>query len=595
MGRRRRRCVLKGIGVSSAVAIGSVFVLDRRKIVHPHHHITSEKAGDEILRFEKARDVARTALQAIKDRVDVALEHSHILDAHLMMLDDPMLQQNVEKYISIEMQCAEWALSSTISDIKDRFDGVSDDYFRERRSDVGFVGDRILAAFHGDSDRGVQHVPDDAVVVAHDISPADTLVLLKKKLRGFITEVGGSTSHTAILARAMEIPAVVGATGVLDKVGHGDDIIVDGRAGQAIVCPGRQTLSKYQGIARARDLASEEVLHEVKQPCVTPDGHKVQLLANVELASEVDQVLAYGAEGIGLYRTEFLFLEENLPTERDHLRTYKAVLSAMGKDRKVTLRTFDLGSDKLAPKLRMPVEDNPALGLRACRLGFKHEGLFRKQLRAILKATSVVGGRVMFPMISGVSEMRQVKALLFEEREKLLQQGIEFCAPLEVGAMIELPSAVWVADKLAEECDFFSIGTNDLIQYSLAIDRNNKSVANLYRPLHLSNLRAIAHVVKAAQDAKIDVSLCGEMASDPMCTALCMGLGFDSLSMPPSAVPLVKWIVRRFPLWDAKALLDEAMAKSTIEEIENLAKEALRARVPEIEELLPERDSPGRI
>lgn len=582
---RRDRVELTGIGVSSIVAIGRVFVLDRRKVVHRHDHIDDDAVDAEMARFHAALQDARDSLQAIKDRVDDVGEHTHILDAHLLMLDDPMLRSNVEGFIRDDLQCAEWALSRAISDIKRRFDSVSDDYFRERRSDVGFVGDRILAAFAGETDRGVENVPDDAVVVAHDISPADTLVLLKKKLRGFVTEVGGSTSHTAILARAMEIPAVVGATGVLDNVGHGDDIIVDGKAGKAIVCPGRQTLSTYQSIARQRELAQEEVLAEVDLDAVTPDGHQVHILANVELASEVAQVLAYGAEGIGLYRTEFLFLEQELPSVDDHLRTYGAVLDAMG-DRKVTLRTFDLGSDKLAPKLQMPREDNPALGLRACRLGFAHEDMFRRQLRSILQATASTGGRVMFPMISGVAEMRQVKAWLFEERDLLLKEGHDVSDDLEVGAMIELPSAVWVADRLAAECDFFSIGTNDLIQYSLAIDRNNKSVANMYRPLHLSNLRAIQHVIEAGHAAGIEVSLCGEMASDPWCTALCMGLGFDALSMPPSAIPLVKWIVRRFPLWDAKALLDEAMGKCTAEEIEALSKEAVRARVPELVELI---------
>ncbi len=290
-----------------------------------------------------------------------------------------------------------------------------------------------------------------------------------------------------------------------------------------------------------------------------------------------------GATGIGLYRTEFLFLRKSgLPSEKEHKRTYENVLNAIGRKRRTVFRTFDLGSDKLAPKLKMPREDNPALGLRACRLGVVHEKLFRKQLRGILRASAGGGAALMFPMISGVSELRHVVGILEDEKENLDKLGEEFDRNLPIGVMIELPSAVWVADELAKEVDFFSVGTNDLLQYTLAADRNNEHVAYLYRPLHLSNLRALKHVITAAKNAQIPVGLCGEKAADPLSVAVAMGLGFDSLSMPPSAIPQVKWALRRFPIWDARALVDDCLQKSTSDQIEALAHEALAARVPEL-------------
>lgn len=574
----KRRVLLRGIGAAAGVAIGRVHLVDRRKNAYPRFHTSEHQKETE--RFDAAVDVARSALDQIRQRVEG--EPMRLLDAHVLMLEDPLLRQRVVATIEGQQKNAEWALRDAITTLKREFDALADEYFRERRSDVDFVGERILSALMAERSQ-VDDVPNDAVVVAHDISPADTLALMKKNLRAIVTEVGGVTSHTAILARALKIPAVAGCKKALERAGNGDDIVVDGGAGHVILHPSRRLLRRYQSIAHDREIVATELLGEVEFPPETPDGHSIEILANVELEREVASVLAMGATGIGLYRTEFLFLHQaSLPSEAEHRRVYRHVLDAVGRDRQVVFRTFDLGSDKLAPKLKMPPEENPALGLRACRLGVVHEKLFRKQLRSILRASADGGGAIMFPMISGVSELRHVLGILDDEKEKLAKAGERFAEKIPVGTMIELPSAVWVADALAKEVDFFSVGTNDLLQYSLAADRNNEHVAYLYRPLHLSNLRALQHVVSAAKDANIPVCLCGEMAADPLCAAVSMGLGFDSLSMPPNAIPQVKWALRRFPIWDAKALVEDCLQKTTSDQIEALAREALAARVPEI-------------
>lgn len=575
---------MTGIGVSPGIAIGHVHLVDRRKVRYPTHHIQPRHTDDEVARLEAGFEEAVAGLTAFRERVisEGAGEHTAILDAHLLMMQDPMLVDGARRHITEDRKCAEWAVRATVREIKVRFDALGDSYFRERRSDIDFVGERVLESLTKDGTRVIDKVPEDAVVVAHDLSPADTLALSRKKVRAIVTEVGGATSHTAILARALEIPAVVGCAGVLEVAGRNDDIVVDGTMGEVVLHPSRVLRAKYRGIARRRQLQGEELLSELSEPTVTPDGHALSLLANIELEDEVVSALAHGAKGVGLYRTEFMFLNGGrVPSEEDHTACYARVIEALG-DRPALFRTFDIGSDKLSEHIPMAKEDNPALGLRACRLGLVRDDLFRAQLRGLLRATASGRGSIMLPMVSGVSELRQVKAVIYDEMDRLEREGVRVWRDVPLGIMVELPSAVWVADRLAEECDFFSVGTNDLIQYSLAIDRGNKHVNYLYRPLHLSNLRALQHVTKAAKAAKIPVSLCGEMAADPMCTAVCLALGFDTLSMPFSAIPRIAWAIRRLQKSDADALLEECLALSTIEEIEHAVEAAMHEVLPEL-------------
>jgi phosphotransferase system enzyme I (PtsI) len=582
---RSRRVTLNGIGVSPGIAIGHVHLVDRRKVRYPTHHIPPRRMEPEVERLEVAFAEAVSALEALRSRVvdQGGGDHTPILDAHLLMLQDPMLTDGARRHITEDRKCAEWAVRSTVREIKKRFDNLGDSYFRERRSDVDFVGERVLQALSKDTDRKIERIPEDAVVVAHDLSPADTLGLLKKKVRAFVTEVGGATSHTAILAHALEIPAVVGCAGVVEQAGRKDDVIVDGNSGEVLLHPSNVLRAKYRGIAKRRELLVEQIDAELGEPCVTTDGHDLPLLANIELEDEVESAVAHGATGVGLYRTEFLFLNRrDLPSEEDHAAAYGSVLDHLEPGMPAVFRTFDLGSDKMSTKVATPKEENPALGLRATRLGLAHSSLLRQQLRGMLIATANQEGSIMFPMIGGVSELRRVKEVLYEEMDVLESEGVPVWREVPVGIMVELPSAVWVADRLAGECDFFSVGTNDLIQYSLAIDRGNEHVAYLYHPLHLSNLRAIEHVVRCAKDADIPVSLCGEMAADIRYLAICAALGFTSLSMPMAAIPRAKYGLRRLALGDAKALLAECLALCSVEEIEERVHGVMHEWLPEL-------------
>jgi phosphoenolpyruvate-protein phosphotransferase (PTS system enzyme I) len=583
--RRARRIALTGIGVSPGIAIGHVHLVDRRKVRFPTHHIQAREVEAELLRVDAGFVEAQLSLNALKERViaDGGAEHTPILDAHLLMMQDPMLTEGSRRQIVEDRKCAEWAVRSTVREIKRRFDALGDHYFRERRSDIDFVGERVLQALTKDQDKVIDRVPEDAIVVAHDLSPADALALLRRKVRAFVTEVGGATSHTAILARALEIPAVVGCARALEVAGRGDDVVVDGTMGEVVLHPSRVLRAKYRGIARRRQLLDDEVLAELPRPTRTTDGYEVTLLANIELEDEVESALAHGARGVGLYRTEFLYLNHAaLPSEEEHALAYTRVLDALEEGQPALFRTFDLGSDKMSARVMTPKEDNPAMGLRACRLGLAREDLFRAQLRGMLRATGTGRGSIMFPMISGVSELRQVKALLHDEMDRLEREGVPVWREVPVGIMVELPSAVWVADHLAEECDFFSIGTNDLIQYSLAIDRGNEHVAYLYKPLHISNLRAIRHVIEAGKGAGIPVSLCGEMAADPLCTAVCIALGFKTLSMPQAAIPRVAWAIRRLEKSGADALLERCLSLSTVDEVEAHVHEIMRDILPDL-------------
>lgn len=578
-----RRQVAHGLGVSDGIAIGQVFLIDRRHVPINKVHVPPELVDAEVGRLENA--IGRTTVS-----LERLLEHTQnqnteepllVLNAHLLMVRDPLLLEMATRQIQDERKCAEWALKSAVRAIRDKFDLLDDAYFRERRTDVDFVGERILAALTARDD-GVQEVPTDAVVVAHNLSPEDVITLLRQNVRGLVTEAGSKTSHAAILARALEIPAVVGCRGALELCGHGDPVVVDGRQGTVLIDPPDPVIEQYRSIAKSHAAFEEQCLAEADLPAVTPDGHRVAVLANIDIEDEVGSALAYGAEGVGLYRTEFLYIDgRRLPSLDEHRRAYRYVLEAMGPDRGVTFRSFDLGSDKEAAGVRTPHEANPALGLRACRLALQHPTLFRAQLRAVLSCHE--GGKVslMFPMVSGIDELLEVKALVESERAAMQDEGLT-PADVRMGVMIEVPSAVWVADDLAQEVDFFSVGTNDLIQYSLAIDRQNQHVAYLYQPLHPANLRALKHVVDAAHRARIPVGMCGEMAADPLHSAVLLGLGFDSLSMPNVAIPKVKWALRRLSQRDATALVDECLRERSAAAIVKRVRRAMEDQLPDL-------------
>ncbi len=559
----------EGIPASPGIAVGRAFPVDRRRIRTPKYHIDPSEVDAELARLDAALALSEKQLDDIRQRLaeeEGGQEHLLILEAHRMMLRDDMLVKHARKLIEEEHINAEWAIRRTVKRIKKVFDAIDHEYFRERRGDVDFVGDRIVRNLMGQSADVSETPPDDAIVVAHDLSPADTVLLARHEILGIVTDVGSKTSHSAIVARALEIPAVVGAGRVSEFVGRGDTIVVDGTRGVVILSPSSEEIDAYREARRAYLAHEEELLEARDLPAETKDGHRVALLANIEFPREVPSVFEHGGEGIGLYRTEFLYLgRKSLPTEEEHFEIYREILGGLAP-RPVTIRTFDLGGDKV-PLTGRPREPNPAMGLRALRLCFKEPSIFEPQLRALLRASRFGNLRIMFPMVSGIGELRRARQMLEDARAELEKKGEEV-TDVPVGMMVELPSAVMIADRLADEVDFFALGTNDLIQYALGIDRQNGEVAYLYRPLHLAVLRMIQRTVEAARSAGIDVSICGEMAGDPLYTPVLLGLGVPSLSMNAVSIPVVKEVVRGCRLSDAEALVEEILRLEVADDIE---------------------------
>ena len=562
---------LKGIGASPGIAVGPAYLVDRRKVRTPKLRLPTGEVDTELMRLKTAIELSDHQLQEIKDRLSQGEGHDHalILEAHRLMLHDPMFIDEVKRLISRDRINAEWAVRRVARKIKHMFDNIPDDYFRERRADLDFVADRVVRNLMGQAVDVEVEIPDGCVLVAHDVSPADPAMMAKSgRVAGFVTDLGGHTSHTAIVARAREIPAVVGAARASDQISPGEEVAIDGNNGLILVNPTVEQLALFQE-TRRRYQASEQIALKMKDlPAISTDGYRVQLLGNMEFVEEIASLLAHGAEGVGLYRTEFLFLErDHPPGEEEQYRCYRQVLEAM-QGRPVTIRTLDLGGDKVPGGRHPEREPNPTMGLRAIRYCLANRELFRAQLRALLRASPYGNLRLMFPLISGVSELREARSELEHCRSELGREGVPVGARFPVGIMAETPSAAWIADRLVHEADFFSIGTNDLIQYSLAIDRHNRDVAYLYKPLHLSVLRAIQSIVAAAKAANIPVAMCGEMAGDPAFALVLLALGFDELSMTAGQIPVVKQVIRQSSRADALTLLSNAMRLTTAEEIE---------------------------
>jgi phosphotransferase system enzyme I (PtsI) len=570
----------KGIGASPGVAVGPVFLLDRKKVRTPKLRLNEDEVQLELLRLKTAVDLSDHQLLDLKEKLVTSdgQDHALILEAHRLMLRDPMLIDEVNRLIAADRINAEWAVRRVSRKIKHVFDNIQDEYFRERRSDVDFVADRIVRNLLGQVVDVEEEVPDDSIVVAHDLAPSDVAMLVRaRKVAGFVTDLGGQTSHTAIVARARELPAVLGAGRASEQMSPGDMVAIDGTRGLVLVNPTPEQLALFRETMRRYHDQEVEALRTRDLPAVSKDGFRVRLNGNIEFVEELESVLAHGAEGIGLYRTEFLFLDRQTPpTEEEHYRAYKQVREAM-QGRPVTIRTLDLGGDKV-PGKKHEKEPNPAMGLRAIRYCLRHRELFRSQLRALLRASVHGNLKVMIPLVCGISELREARSELEACRAELGRAGVPIGQRFPVGVMVETPSAVWIADRLAQEADFFSIGTNDLIQYTMAIDRQNRDVAYLYRPLHLGILRALEQVVSAAKAARIPVSMCGEMAGDPTFTLVLLALGIDEMSMTAGQIPLVKGILREASRADAISMLEGAMKLTSAEEIERFIRQEMERR-----------------
>ncbi len=549
-----------GLGVSPGIAFGRAYLIGRDTLKAPRHHIESDDVDTEVARLYKAIASSDKQLAKIKEKLASENESDyHIITAHQMMLHDEHLVGAAVEYIRDDKINAEWALRRAVDDIRGVFDQIEDEYLRERRSDVEFVFERVLRNLLG-RDMGPLSPPPDAIVVAYDLSPADTATLHKAAVAGLLTDAGGKTSHTAIIARAHEIPAVVALENITELVETDDLLLLDGSTGMVIVNPSATTVAQYREEQR-RQVAEGVRFHAMRDlPPRTRDDQDLLLLANIDGPDELDDALEYGAMGVGLFRTEYLFMTgTEIPDEEQHYQTAVAVLEKL-KGRPATIRTFDLGSDKLTrfiedAKLE---EQNPALGLRSIRLCLSTLGrdLFRQQLRGLLRASAHGPMKLMFPMISGVAELRAVKLVVDDVKAELEAEGKPFDKDVKIGIMIEMPSAALTADMLAAECDFFSIGTNDLIQYTMAVDRVNEYVSYLYEPLHPSLLRLIGEVAKAANAAGIPVTVCGEMAGEPMIAPVLFGLGIREMSMSAVSIPEVKATVRQMTVAETQVLVE---------------------------------------
>jgi phosphotransferase system enzyme I (PtsI) len=567
----------KGLGVSQGIAFGRAYLIGRDTLKAPRHHIEQDDVDTEVARLYKAIAASDKQLSKIKEKLASENESDyHIITAHQMMLHDEHLVGAAVSYIRDELINAEWGARKAVDDITRVFDALEDEYLRERRSDVEFVFERVLRNLLG-RDTGPLSPPPDAIVVAYDLSPADTAQLHKAAVSGLITDAGGKTSHTAIIARAHEIPAVVGLETITEVVETDDLILIDGASGTVIINPSAATVAEFRDEQRRQVAAGAQLQAMRDLPARTRDELDIQLFANIDSPDELEDALEYGAMGVGLFRTEFLFMgKAELPDEERHYQTAVEVLNRL-EGKPATIRTFDLGADKLAPFLEAAAleEANPALGLRSIRLCLAELGrpLFHAQLRGLLRASAHGPLKLMFPMISGVAELRATKTVVDEVKGELAAAGIPFDENIKLGIMIEMPSAALTADLLAQECDFFSIGTNDLIQYTMAVDRVNEYVSYLYEPLHPSLLRLIGMVASAAKKANIPVTICGEMAGDPLIAPVLLGLGIRELSMSAVSVPEVKAMIRNLSAGETVTMVKKIESLPTAAEIRAMVSE----------------------
>jgi len=576
----RQERTQRGIGVSDGIAFAKAYLLERERLAIPHRVIPEKQVDEEIERFREALDKAKELLEQIREGMtsEEAREPAFIIDAHLMMLEDDLLVDGTISLIQKEHINAEWALRRRINTLVSTFANMKDPYLRERGRDVEQVAERVIRELVGKSADFLSDIHEPVVIVAHELTPAETAHMAFEKILGFATDIGTQTSHAAIVAKSIRLPAVVGLKNITRQINHGDTLILDGHSGLVIINPSPETTQRYE--SRRKWLADLRlVLKNYKDlPSETADGHPVQLGANLEILHEIQFLEDSGAQGVGLYRTEYLYLERtDLPNEEEHYQSYKQLVEKTDPEG-ATIRTLDLGGDKFKSTLSLANEINPAMGLRAIRLCLNRPDLFKTQLRAILRASAHGKTRIMFPMISGYQEFRDAKRLLYEAAEELDKEGASFDRDIEVGAMIEVPSAVFIADELAKVCNFFSIGTNDLIQYSLAIDRINEYVSYLYQPLHPAMLRIIKQVVQAGHDSKIPVYMCGAMAGEPLYLPVLIGLGLDELSMPMGAILRVKRILRRIAKSDAEELVDELFIYNTAQQIAERVRQEIRTR-----------------
>jgi phosphotransferase system enzyme I (PtsI) len=579
----KEEIVVQGISASQGIAYGQIFLYLRSAVEIPSYQVDPEKRIDEIARFDKALLVTRQQIAKIQDEVEKNLGKNEalIFDAHLLVLEDQALISETIREFESTGRNIETCFDNVSKKYIQAFSEIDDEYLRERAGDIQDVAQRVLQNLLGQAENSLSRLVERRIVVANDISPSDSAGIDRGSGLAIVTDSGSSTSHAVIVARSMQIPAVVGVRDLTRRVKTGDWALVDGYDGLVILNPSETTLFRYGKIQSQKKSFQNRLLEANRQQSVTLDGVKVALMANIEKVEEVAQVKQFFAQGVGLFRTEYLFLSAaRIPTEQEQFLAYKAVIEGVAPDA-VIIRTLDLGGDKPMPSdpHLFPKEYNPFMGYRAIRFCLDNPGMFKDQLRAILLASHLGKAQLMYPMISGADELTRANAILEECKAELRTRGQPFDEALEIGAMIEIPSAAATVDILAKQCDFFSIGTNDLIQYMLAIDRGNDRIAHLYEPSHPAVVRTLKRIVDDAHRAGVSVSVCGEMAGDPAYAPLLLGLGVDSLSMAPPSIPAVKFLVRAMKMSDARELAAEALEMTSAKEIYAKCNRFHRSRV----------------
>ncbi|WP_153126211.1 phosphoenolpyruvate--protein phosphotransferase [Peribacillus tepidiphilus] len=559
--------LLTGIAASNGIAIAKAY-----RLIEPDLSVSKKEiqdVGAEVARFQSAVETSKTELQAIRDRAEKELgaDKAAIFDAHLLVLSDPELLNPIEDKIKNENVNAEFALKETADMFVTMFEQMDNEYMKERAADIRDVTKRVLAHLLGVQIPNPSMVAEEVIIVAEDLTPSDTAQLNRTYVKAFTTDIGGRTSHSAIMARSMEIPAVVGTKQATSTIQNGDIIIVDGLNGEVHINPTPELLKEYEEKIAEYEKQKAEWAKLVNEKTISKDGHHVELAANIGTPKDIDGVISNGGEGVGLYRTEFLYMgRDQLPTEEEQFEAYKAVLEGMN-GKPVVVRTLDIGGDKELPYLNLPKEMNPFLGFRAIRLCLEEQDMFRTQLRALLRASTFGNLKIMFPMIATLDEFRQAKAMLEEEKEKLVSEGIAVSDNIEVGIMVEIPATAVLADQFAKEVDFFSIGTNDLIQYTMAADRMNERISYLYQPYNPAILRLVKMVIDAAHKEGKWAGMCGEMAGDETAIPILLGLGLDEFSMSATSILKARSLIRNLSKADMEKLAEEVLQMRTNEEV----------------------------
>ncbi|MGH4140695.1 phosphoenolpyruvate--protein phosphotransferase [Clostridium sp.] len=559
---------MKGIGVSPGIVIGKALLKEEKKIVIEKKSIVN--CEEEIERYKAAMENSKSEIQEIYNSVlkSMGEKEATIFEAHLMILEDPEMLEQIEKKIKDDKVNAEWALKEISETFIAMFDAMDNEYMKERAADIKDVTSRLMKKLLNIEEVNFGNLANEVVIVAHDLTPSDTSQIDKNKVLGFITEIGGRTSHSAIMARTLEIPAIVAVKEITTKVKNGDLIIFDGEEGLVYVNPEEKIVNIYQEKKAEYNKSKKQMELLIGKESITKDGIKVELSANIGTPKDLDSVIRHDGEGIGLYRSEFLYMDrESAPTEQEQYEAYKEVAQRM-KNKPVVIRTLDVGGDKELDYLNLPKEMNPFLGYRAIRVCLDKVDIFKTQLRAILRASAYGNIKIMFPMISSIQELRAAKAILQDVKNELKKEKKSFNDNLEVGIMVEIPAAAIISDMLAKEVDFFSIGTNDLIQYTTAVDRMNEKISYLYNPFHPALLRLVKLVIESAHKENKWVGMCGEVAGDPKIIPILIGMGLDEFSMSPISILKARGIIRNISQSEMKILADQVVNLPTADEVE---------------------------